>query len=66
MGSFWSFLELAAHSWNCSIYSGLPIFFWVQPRWSTADLTSQEGKVRDIPLIQPHRGLRPAESCVSE
>lgn len=40
-----SFGIYVAHLWNLAIYSGFPLIFWVQPRWSVDEITDQSGKV---------------------
>jgi len=47
--AFTSLLASLAHQYDCIIHSGLPLFFWVRPRFSVTDIPSQYGKVRRPP-----------------
>jgi hypothetical protein len=41
-----SWLSALAFQLNLLVHTGLPVFFWVKPKWTTKDMPDQTGKVR--------------------
>ncbi|WRT66530.1 uncharacterized protein IL334_003489 [Kwoniella shivajii] len=45
MGFWTTLITWISFQWNAALHAGLPLVFWVRPRWSVDDIPDQSGKV---------------------